>query len=547
MMASDYKSEDAEAFASLAMVFQSSKLETLNLSDNSISASLWRNWAVHTHLRQLILDYVHMDDESLQELQTNFTFADSLEELYVVWTNHVGSRGLKAANNILRSCRKVSSLRWAVKDAPPDAVLPWYGLADMVQDMGNGRGGSNLLHLVMDGGTMTPDQAGTKGLSGAMKYFTQLKTLKLRSVGLNDNSVQSVVASLMEAQPPLESIDLSRNQIQSQGAKALARMCEVDSITKNLAALALDRNSIEEGGARALLEAFGSCGNQKLDLKLDGNMFHYGKVAFSLACRMGQATLERDTLSRDLETMKSTLQEAGNPRADNMSRSDHSALVHDLRVLQDEVTKLRAEKASLIQAFSVMGALNQVRDQMQLVDRIAVLEKSVFGAGAPKRDNFHRSNSRGDEESSQRSGQKMERRNSLGTNSSRRDARTSVHCDSPGGRSASQRRVGGATTPSNRRIVRDIGATQDLSNVLVRDISERWGTSPSSIKNKPLFQIPAQQHMYGQQKHRSKGSALDLGGDDGLKTNHSRSTHSDRFQGQVSKEYTVSGNTMSGN
>jgi hypothetical protein len=474
------------------------------------------------------------------ELQTNFTFADSLEELYVVLTNHVGSRGLKAANGILRSCRKVSSLRWAVKDAPPDAVLPWYGLADMVQDMGNGRGGSNLLHLVMDGGTMTPDEAGSKGLSGALRHFTQLKTLKLRSVGINDNSVQSVVASLMEAQPPLENIDLSRNQIQSQGAKALARICEVDSIAKNLAALALDRNSIEEGGARALLEAFGSCGNQKLDLKLDGNMFQYGKVAFSLACCMQQATLERDALSRDLESMKSTQHEAGHSRADNMSRSDHSALVYDLRVLQDEVAKLRAEKASLIQAFSVMGVLNQVRDQMQLVDRITVLEKSVFGAH--KCDIFHRSNSRGDEESSQRSGQKMKRRNSHGTNSCRRDARTSVHCDSPGGRSSSQRRVGGSTTPSSRRIVRDIGATLDLSNVLVKDISERWGTSPSGIKSKPLFQIPAQQHMYGQQKNRSKSSALDLVGDDGLKINHSRGTHSDRFQGQVAKDCTISGN-----
>jgi hypothetical protein len=73
-----------EAFCSLARVFEVSSLETLNLSDNIIGASLWQHWAVHRNLRQLILDYVEINDNSLAEFARHFTFGDHLEELYVV-------------------------------------------------------------------------------------------------------------------------------------------------------------------------------------------------------------------------------------------------------------------------------------------------------------------------------------------------------------------------------------------------------------------------------------------------------------------------------
>lgn len=553
MMAGEYNHEDAEAFASLAKVFQSSKLETLNLSDNSINASMWRNWATHTNLRQLILDYVQMDDDSLIELQTYFTFADSLEELYVVLTNNVGPRGLRAANGILKSCRKMSSLRWAVKDAPPDAMMPWCGLAEMAQEMSNSRGGASLLHLVMDGGTISEEESGNNGLAGALQHFSQLKTLKLRSIGLKDAEANRLAASLIHAKPPMESIDLSRNQIQTLGATALSKLSDVDSIVKNLNIFALDRNLIEAGGARTILEAFGSrSANHKLDIKLDGNPFHYGKVAFNLACRKGQAETERDELLSDVEKMRSDLKDTQLMRGD--TAVSKFSMMNDIRMLQEEINKLRGEKAVLMQAFSVIGTLNQVEDQARLLGRVSQLERSVFGvgkdeAGQRKRPSVTRRTSLDTVGSAPITGR------ALGRSSSQEEVQSNLICNSPTNRSeagipaaarANLRKIspGGDSTPSgpgspSRQSFRDLGAHlghHNTNNVLARGTSERWGASPSGNKSKPPAQALSILYAAGAKKGRGKTTGLET--DESSKTNHSRGSYgSDRPNSSRDLEY----------
>jgi Ran GTPase-activating protein (RanGAP) involved in mRNA processing and transport len=544
MMAGEYNHEDAEAFASLAKVFQTSKLETLNLSDNTINASMWKNWSTHTSLRQLILDYVQMDDDSLVELQANFTFADSLEELYVVLTNNLGPRGLNAANGILKSCRKMSSLRWAVKDAPPDAKLPWFGLAEMAQELSNSRGGANLRHLVMDGGTITEEEEGNKGLAGALKHFSQLKTIKLRSVGLKDSGAKRMTGSLLHAKPPLESLDLSRNHIQAPGATALSKLSGVDNIVKNLALFALDRNLIEAGGARTILEAFGSRASHKLDIKLDGNPFHYGKVAFNLACRKGQAETERDELVNDVEKMRSDLKDTHAMLGDNTTGK--SSMLYDIKMLQEEINKLREEKAALVQAFSVIGILNQVEDQTRLFDRVSHLERTVFGSAndeptQSKRPNMTRRTSI-DTVSSAPPASRV-----LGRASSQQEVHSNMICDSPAARS--QTAVNGAIfrkiSPSSaasgpgtstRQSMRDLGSPlghHNSNNVLVRGISERWGASPVT-KSKP----PAQSQSQGLSNLYTTGGKKGRGEpDESSKTNNSRSSFgSDLVQQHSSRD-----------
>lgn len=526
MMTGEYNHENAEAFASLARVFQSSKLETLNLSDNTIISSMWINWSSHTNLRQLILDYVQMDDDSLVELQSNFTFAESVEELYVVLTKNVGPRGLGAANAILKSCKKISSLRWAVKDAPTDAMLPWFGLAEMTQEMINSRGCASLLHLVMDGGTISEDESGERGLAGALENCTKLKTLKLRSIGLNDDGAKRLAFSLLHGKPPLESLDLSRNNILTPGATALAKLSDVDNVVNNLTTLALDRNRIEAGGARAILEAFGSRASHKLEIKLDGNPFHYGMLAFNLACRKGQAETERDELLGSVEKMKSDLKDA----------NSNSANLNNVRMLQDEISKLREEKAALMQAFSVIGTLKQVEDQTRMFDRVSHLERTVFGIAK--------------EETSQSLRSSMKRRTSADTASSAGLTGPSSYqsCESPAGRSsaglsaasvAHLRKIspGGANLPGyssqSRLSARDLGSplgNHISNNSLVRGTSERWGVSPSGTKNKLPSQTVLTPNLYGgKAKGRGKTTVL-LDADESSKTNHSYSSYgSERF------------------
>jgi Ran GTPase-activating protein (RanGAP) involved in mRNA processing and transport len=367
MLVDDSGQEDKKAFSLLAKVFrQSKKLEILNLSDNTLEADVWEDWAMHTGLRQLILDYVELDDDSLISLSNNFTFGESLEELYVVLTKNIGLKGLEAANNILEECKKVSSLRWVVKDAPPDALMPWAGLAIMAREMNLTKTGA-LHHLVMDGGTIDEDELSF--LRGALRNLPLLRTAKLRSIGLNDTNICEVVKALETSKPPLETLDLSRNLLQSAGAAAVAELASVEKITNSLQLLGLDLNQIDASGARTLLETFGSKASHKMELKMDGNPFSYSKVAFNVARRKGQAELEREKLMEEVDRLRTDLikKSTGTKQNDTLS-------------LQEQVEQLQEEKALLMKAFAVMGTADGVEQQTTLMDRVALLEKRVFGS-----------------------------------------------------------------------------------------------------------------------------------------------------------------------
>ena len=536
--------DDANALDSLARVFQSSGiLETLNLSDNNLQlgsgsknkyglGSLWENWSGHTNMRQLILDYVAMDDASLEALAANLTFADSLEELYVVLTNQVGPKGLEAANQILSSCSKVSSLRWAVRDAPPDAMLPWQGLAQMAENCSQRSVGcSKLKHLVMDGGTLSDSER--RDLCNAFKHFTHLKSVKLRSIGLKDEGAKRLAESLLTAKPPLDALDLSRNDIKTNGAAAIARISGVDCIVKNLSVLAMDRNRIDAGGARTILEAFGSKANPKLDIRLDGNPFHYGKVAFNLACRKAQAEAARKELLSDVERMQSEMLDT--------STGNRGSNSSEMRMLRDEVNKLKEEKKVLMSAISIMGVPNHAENQARLIERVGNLEKKTFGSIQDSRGESrekYRGESRGERRGESRGDSRgdsrsvcQRRRSSISSESSvsnRTALRVSMSLpendilstasgspqQSIGGRSAissstprhSLSPITSASLvapPSPKRTMRD--NMRDLNsplshhtsgNSLARGFSERWGTSSPCKSEASISSSTNRQHRY---------------------------------------------------
>jgi Leucine Rich repeat len=365
IVAEEYSPLEEQAFLDLCTIFESCPLETLNLSDNVISAPIWKCWSKQTHLRQLILDFVEIPDDSLCEMAQNFCFGNTLEELYVVLTNHIGPAGVMAANNVLKECRCVGSLRWAVKDAPPDVLMPWRGLANLAQEMSKASKASTLLHLVMDGGTITEEDCGLMGIGGALEYFTQLKTIKFRSIGLKDIGALHIANALCVSQPPLEILDLSRNYIQYNGASSIAAVSEVHNIASNLNYLSLERNNIDANGAIKVLSAFGAKGSQKLDVKLDGNPFNFCKVAYALAWQKGRIEHSHDDSLSD------------NKNSGHTNNSDRTS--NDVKALQDEVLRLQDEKAILMQAFSVVGSANHVVEHVRMLDRISTLETKIFG------------------------------------------------------------------------------------------------------------------------------------------------------------------------
>lgn len=495
MMRSGFAREEATAFASLAKVFRAStKLETLNLSDNTLCSSLWQNVSMHTSLRQLILDFVEMDDACLVEFQNNFCFGETLEELYVVLTNRMGERGLGAANSILGSCKMLSSLRWAEKEAPPEALMPWQGLADMAL---NDRIPSTLLHLVMDGGDILDSGANQTRLYSAIQKFPKLRTLKLRAIGLSDEHVRRIVDALTFSRPPLEILDFSKNHIKSAGALDLSRLSAIEPLQKTVSLVALERNRIDITGARNLLEAFGSPNNNpRLEIKLEGNVFQYSKLAFVLARRKAQTEMEREELQIELM------------QAQNSADSSHGSLP-EARILRDEVVKLRDEKASLLRVLAIVSGSNEREDVAKTLDRITELEQAVYGitgSGHQRRDS---------QSSQAKSVSKLLAKAEAPTQS---DSGRS----NPGGRNKG-RVYGGMThvhSPTSRKkssMKSNLSpGLASVSNILIRGISERWCSPPqkktggtTTISQSPsqngMLRLGGSKHMESDTSH-SRGS-----------------------------------------
>jgi hypothetical protein len=556
--------DDAEvAFCTLARVFEvSSSLETLNLSDNVIGASVWQHWAVHRHLRQLILDYVEISDGSLAEFARHFTFGDSLEELYVVLTNSTSRAGQAAANQVLRKCRRLSSLRWAEKDAPATALLPWNGLMELARNHfnnngvrnsngNNGNGCASLVHLVMDGGSIKEEELGEDGLCGAIRFFQRLRTLKLRSIGLGDEGAELLANALAQARPPLETLDLSKNSIKSIGSMAIAKLSADETITRNLVLVAIEHNAIDTGGARTILERFAKNPNTRLEIKLDGNPFNYGKLAFNLARRKAQADTEREDMRYACEA---TQQRTGAQRPATDSQQQ----------LQEEVQKLREEKASLLHVLAIVSSANATNEVERALDRISNLERRVLGSVS---NGGGDSASRGTTSSSSAVSAKPPApdNNSLGRLLSRarssRDLDRGANNDTTGSIASashssptkkSSPRLGaahGTPSPTVRRssIVNTPTIPQQsliphtpTRNTLIRGISEKWGSPMNGGKKKASAALLPQSTSpspIGSSKYMGKLTAympyhsavkIDLDGTN--RTNHSNNSASSTNQ-----------------
>jgi hypothetical protein len=373
--------EDPLAFSSLASAFESSKLESLNLSNNVVESCIWKNWIQQTELQQLLLDHVEMSDASLQALASNFVFGQTLRELHVVLSKPMGKAALDAANTIVGSCTQLTSLRWINKNhVKDDTRLPWIGLQRMTATRSSTHNSGKLLHLIMEGGCLSDEDLGDMGLYGALLELPSLQTLKLRHVGLRDAAVHGMVAAMRSSQPPLVCLDLSCNNIQSDGAKMLVDLAHIRRVTKDLTSLVLEKNLIANDGARTLISSFGSNLGARLDLRLRGNPFDYSKIAYEMAVSKGSVELERDELRKECERLRTEAHDGHQKLRKVMAAQ--TLMVSDMHVLKQQAECVAEERETLSKAFSVLGKGQQVEERKEMLHRIGKLEEMVLGNSA---------------------------------------------------------------------------------------------------------------------------------------------------------------------
>lgn len=349
----DANSVDAEAFEMIlsSLLPKTSKIEVLNLSQNTLPPSIWRNVGNCRCLRKLLLDHVFLEARSVREFTAHVP-TSSLEDFYLVLVRPPGDgESAMEACDFVAKCTNLLSLRWA--HLQPLGCLPWAGLRMLSTQS------FRLRHLILDGSMISVGELGNDGLCGALRQLLQLRTLKLRDVGLRDNGAKGVVAALKIARPPLEWFELSGNQIED--ASCIADLVHVEKIISVLDVVSLERNSISFESVRILMEAFGPI--QEVDLRLDSSLIDFRQVALDILRKNS-----RGSDSQQKTHYEDTIQTLS---------AENAAMSEEILRLQKECKNLRIDRGTLIEAFSIMGVSRQVEEQRRTVERITHIEERL--------------------------------------------------------------------------------------------------------------------------------------------------------------------------
>jgi hypothetical protein len=337
---------DAESLEIIlsSLLPNTSSVEVLNLSQNTLPPSIWRHVGHCKCLRKLLLDHVTIEARSMREFATHIP-ACALEDLYLVFVRSPGEESAMEACDFVAKCTHLLSLRWA------SGTLPWAGLRMLTTQS------LRLHHLILDGSIISVSELGEDGLCGALRQLVQLRTLKLRDVGLRDNGVKVVVAALKSARPPLEWLELNGNQIED--ASCIADLAQVEKIINVLDVVSLARNPISSDSARVLMEAFGPI--VEVDLRLDSHQIDFQQIALDI--------LRRDSIDVD------TKQKAQYENTIQTLTAENATMSEEIRKLQTECKNLKMERSTLIQAFSIMGVSRQVEEHQRMMESIARIEE----------------------------------------------------------------------------------------------------------------------------------------------------------------------------
>jgi hypothetical protein len=378
--------QDEQALSCLALAFQDSRLETLDLSSNAVGSYIWGTFSCQTQLQSLLLEDVEMDDESLatldQELEKKM-YSGSLSKLCVSNRYPTSEKAIRSVNNILFRCTNLRYLRWANKSDQQKTGLPCRGIFQLAQKMF--RLTAHLRQLELEGGEITEEDFGASGLCGALKLLHRLNHLKLRNLSLTPNRAKQVLMAVKTGSLPIQHLDLSKNRLGNEGAEILSQVADIRSLATNLKTLNIEHNGIESKGAVALFSGLGAKSIEDLDIRMKGNPLDMAKVALGISGAKHQVEQERESLRQERDRLRQgeTSKRPSLPSGEEDRKSvrnllsSQASMVSDMQVLQKEVKNLTQERDILIGAFSIMGAEKAVEERNSILGRLSRLESAV--------------------------------------------------------------------------------------------------------------------------------------------------------------------------
>ena len=225
---------------------QATSLERLSLCNNGLSGTSM----------QEVADVLCNDIEGKES-----TIASRLTKIHF-YNNMSGDEGCTAFSRILSYCSsKLTDVRFSGTRAGRQGSLRVARAMDSI-----GSSVENVTRWDLADNTFGDD--GGAVLANALKRCPKLKDLNLRDCSLGDEGIIFVCQALIEANCPLEVLDLSGNEITPTGAKAVAGLLR--EVSDTLLNLFIEENELTSKGVAIIAKVLPKCSSLR-EIKLGMN------------------------------------------------------------------------------------------------------------------------------------------------------------------------------------------------------------------------------------------------------------------------------------
>jgi Ran GTPase-activating protein 1 len=255
------------------------------------------------------------------------------------YNNMSGNGGGVAVGNIVKACPTLEDFRFSATRSSNEGCMAISAAVCTLKKLRK-----------LDLSDNTFGAAAAEKLAEGLREQPELAHLNLRDSGLGDDGTSAVLSALEEANPPLESLDLSGNDLTAEQAEQLAGIFS-DGKLSGLKHLSLDDNELESEGAIAIakgiahLQALETLSICTCEITANGAYM----LARAVASLPHFNTLKIDgnmICSRGVDEMTSVLGAAGKVLAemeDNDEDGDEEGLDEAIEQAEKEATKTKAK------------------------------------------------------------------------------------------------------------------------------------------------------------------------------------------------------------
>ena len=251
-------------------------------------------------------------------------------------------------------------------------------------------------------------ERGYNAFSRAIREMRRIKQLELSNTGLDARALKHLTSTLKRSELSLQALNVSRNPLLGDDGCILLAACAKDIAQSQQnpkrvpTRINVERCNVGNVGALALLSVLGKIfhgqkeeklgfqilideskgGNSKLDMV---------KVALELASktpsRSQQLSATTATSTREQGVQAGNSAEERDRANELKSLRRREALLQGrLEAMEEELRQLNDEKATLLGAFSVLGASQLVEERSSMLRRLEELEMAVLGQVSPPSD-----------------------------------------------------------------------------------------------------------------------------------------------------------------